>query len=68
MGAMSDNLNALLGLDRYDELRREADAERIAKGARGPIVGLRIGLARTLVRLAILLVQGLGPRAPQTAP
>ncbi len=65
---MSDNLNALLGLDRYDELLREADAERRAKLTRGPAFSVRMWLARALVRLAIALVPGGGSGEPQTAP
>ncbi len=61
---MSDNLNALLGLDRYDELLREADAERRAKLTRGPAFSVRMWLARALVRLAIALAPAGVPGSP----
>lgn len=64
---MSDNLNALLGRDKYDQFLRDAEAARRTKVRPGPAGGIRMWLARALVRLAFALAQVEGSGWPQPA-
>ncbi len=64
---MSDNLNALLGRDRYEQFLRDAEAARRTRVRPGPAGGIRMWLARALVRLALVLAQVEGSGRPQPA-
>ncbi len=58
---MYNNLNGLLALAPYEDLRRDADAARLrASAARGRGLLLRRRLGRALLRLGAALAEGEG--------